>query len=84
MKTVSVTAHFDGERIRLDEPLDLEPNAKLMVTVLSPLSPTPEGEVERSAWQQLSARGLAAAYAEDEEDFDLSDVKVSNPAYERG
>jgi hypothetical protein len=34
MKTVSVTAHFDGERILLDEVLELEPNTKPIVTVL--------------------------------------------------
>lgn len=34
MDTVSVSAHFDGERIVLDEPFELEPNAKLIVTIL--------------------------------------------------
>ena len=78
MKTVSVTAHFDGEQIQLDEPLDLEPNTKLMVTVLS------GQDSERSAWQGLSAKGLAGAYGEDEEDYSEKDIKIANPAYERG
>jgi len=30
-----IPAHFDGERILLDEPVELEPNSKLTVTVLS-------------------------------------------------
>lgn len=30
-----IPAHFDGERILLDEPVELEPNTKLTVTVLS-------------------------------------------------
>jgi hypothetical protein len=77
MKTVSVTAHFDGEHIQLDEPLDLEPNAKLMVTVLA------TQDNERSAWQQLSAKSLVNAYGENEEEYALSDIKISNPAYER-
>jgi hypothetical protein len=34
MDTISITAHFDGERILLDEPIELEPNTKLIVTVL--------------------------------------------------
>lgn len=34
MKTVSVTAHFDGERIQLDEPLELERDTKLIVIVV--------------------------------------------------
>ncbi len=34
MEIISVSAHFDGERIRLDEPIELEPDTKLIVTVL--------------------------------------------------
>ncbi len=78
MKTVSVTAHFDGQHIQLDEPLDLAPNTKLMVTVLS------SQDFERHAWLQVSLQGLARAYSDDEEDYDLSDIKVHNPAYDRG
>lgn len=77
MKTVSVTAHFDGKHIQLEEPLDLVPNTKLMVTVLS------EQDSEREEWLQFSLRGLARAYADDEESYDLSDVKVPNSAYDR-
>ena len=77
MKTVSVTAHFDGKNIKLDEPLELEPNTKLMVTVLS------AQDDERSSWQRLSAGSLVNAYGEDEEEYTLSDLKAVNPAYER-
>ena len=77
MKTVSVTAHFDGKQIHLDEPLDLEPNAKLMVTVLS------GHDAEHSAWQKLSVKALENAYSEDEEEYLISDIKVNNPTYER-
>ena len=34
MSNVSIPAHFDGERILLDEPIELQPNTKLIVTVL--------------------------------------------------
>ncbi|MBS3933171.1 MAG: hypothetical protein KGZ35_02355 [Truepera sp.] len=76
MKTVSVTAHFDGERILLDEALELEPNTKLIVTVL------PGQDSERALWQSLAERSLAGAYVDDEEEYSLNDVKVVNPAYE--
>ncbi len=76
MKTVSVTAHFDGKQIQLDEPLDLKANTKLMVTVLA------EENNEHLAWQQLAANNLANAYSDDEESYSLDDLKVSNPAYE--
>jgi len=35
MNTISIPAHFDGERILLDEPVELERDAKLLITVLS-------------------------------------------------
>lgn len=35
MKTISVTARFDGKHIVLDEPLELAPNTQLIVTVSS-------------------------------------------------
>src|SRR3989442_626265 len=35
MNTMSIPAHFDGERILLDAPVELERDAKLLVTVLS-------------------------------------------------
>jgi hypothetical protein len=38
MPTVSLKAHYDGTTIRLDEPFDLPPNTRLMVTVLPPIS----------------------------------------------
>ena len=31
----TIPAHFDGQHILLDEPLELEPNTKLLVTVSS-------------------------------------------------
>ena len=77
MKTVSVTAHFDGEHIKLDEPLNLEPNTKLMVTVLS------VQDDERFLLARAFCGGLASAYSEDEEEYSVSDLKVVNPAYER-
>lgn len=77
MKTVSVTAHFDGKQIQLDEPLDLEPNTRLMVTVLT------DQDAERSGWRQVSAQGLAQAYSANEEEYTLSDLKTRNSSYDR-
>ena len=60
----TIAAHFDGEHILLDEPVELEPNTKLLVTVLPK-------DADREAWLELSKKGLAAAYAEDEEGYSL-------------
>ncbi len=34
MNTINLKAHFDGNKILLDEPFNLEPDTKLIVTVL--------------------------------------------------
>jgi len=58
----TIAAHFDGKQILLDEPVELEPNTKLLVTVLPK-------DTDREAWLSLSAQGLHDAYADEEEDY---------------
>lgn len=76
MNTNSIPAHFDGERIVLDEPVELEPNTRLMVTVV------PHQDAEREAWLRLSGRKLAEAYGEEEEAYALDTIIEANPDYE--
>jgi len=71
----TIPAHFDGQHILLDEAVELEPNTKLLVTVL----PKDEESVE---WRSLSAKRLEGAYAEDEEEYPAELIKKSNPEYE--
>jgi hypothetical protein len=77
METISVSAHFDGERILLDEPIKLEPDTKLIVTIL------PKSNGERESWLSLSGMRLAGAYGKDEEEYSLDAIKEANPEYER-
>jgi hypothetical protein len=72
---ISIPAHFDGERILLDEPVELEPNTRLIVTVL------PDDDNDRGAWLRLSANRLNAAYEGDGDDYRLESVKEMNPDY---
>ena len=65
MKTVTLTARFDGERIQLDEPFALPSNARLLVTILPEFS----ADAEREQWYALSKAGLARAYSDDEPDY---------------
>ena len=58
----TIPAHFDGKQILLDEPVELQPNTKLLVTVL------PQ-DAEHEAWLNLSAKRLQDAYADEEEDY---------------
>ena len=66
METIVLRAHFDGEQILLDDPIQLLPNTRLLVTVI------PEPDVEQIAWLRLSAAGLSAAYGDDEPDYLLA------------
>jgi hypothetical protein len=76
MDAVSIPAHFDGQQILLDEPCELEPNARLIVTVL------PNHDSEREAWLRLSADRLSRAYGNNEEEYSLDLIKDPNPDYE--
>jgi hypothetical protein len=55
---IALPAHLDSERIYLDEPFHLEPNMKLIVTILPEL----ESDNEYEAWLNLSGRRLENAY----------------------
>lgn len=70
-----IPAHFDGQQILLDEPVELEPNTKLLVTVLPK-------DIDREEWLELARKGLQAAYDNGEEDYSLELIKESNPEYE--
>lgn len=76
MEPISIPAHFDGEKILLDKPYELEPDAKLIVTVL------PNHESDHEAWVQLSRDRLSQAYDDNEEEYSLDLIKDRNPAYE--
>jgi hypothetical protein len=76
METISVSVHFDGERILLDEPIQLEPDTKLLVTIL------PKRDVEHEMWLASSGGRLADAYGPEEEGYPLDSIKEATPEYE--
>jgi hypothetical protein len=78
MKNITLSAHFDGEQICLDEPFELAPNTKLIVTVLLEEEP----DDERKAWLRLAEKSLATAYGENEIEYSLDLIKEPNPDYE--
>ena len=79
METITLPAHFDGSRIQLDEPFEMEPDTRLVVTVL----PKQQGD-ERRDWHSLSQQGLQGAYGVEEPDYSLALLKEVNPDYDRG
>ncbi len=78
MNTITLRAHFDGKQVCLDEPFELEPDTKLLITVL----PKEQPDGEREAWLLLSEKGLETAYAENEVEYSLNLIKEPNPDYE--
>lgn len=78
MNETMLFAHFDRKQIVLDEPYELEPETRLIVTVLS------EDKVsdEQEAWLHLSRQGLENAYSKDEPEYTLDMIRRPNPDYE--
>ena len=78
MENITLHAHYDGSKIQLDEPYALQPDTKLLVTVIR------SDAAEDAAWTKVSRQGLAAAYSQAEPQYLLNMVREPNPAYERG
>jgi hypothetical protein len=70
MEYIRLAAHFDGERILLDEPFELPKNAPLIVTVISPGVAAAD-----AAWASTAAMGLSRAYGDDEPEYSVGDLK---------
>jgi hypothetical protein len=64
MKIVTLSGHVEGQSIRLDEPFDLPPNARLLITIL----PDEDLDMERFDWIGRAKQSLNRAYATDEPD----------------
>lgn len=66
MTTITVRAHFDGEKLILREPLTLPPHTDLLIT----LHTLPDSE--QDDWRELAVQGLSAAYGDNEPDYPTS------------
>jgi hypothetical protein len=75
MSPLTIPAHFDGERIQLDEPVELKPNARLVVTVLP-------ADADDEAWNEFALRAFEAGYGDEEPEYTMEDLKWVNPEYE--
>lgn len=71
MPTVALQAHYDGERIILDEPFHLPTHTPLIVTVL------PEGDSEES-WLKATSKNDAFAFLSDPAE-DIYSVEDGEP-----
>ncbi len=80
MAIITLPAHYDGKQICLDEAYDLEPNARLIVTLL----PTEKSDEEHERWLTLSNQKLEQAYGENEPEYSENLIKEVNVDYEAG
>ena len=76
MEIVTLQAHFDGKQILLDEPYELAPNTKLVVSVIQ------MQDEEREDSTRFSLANLERAYGDDEPEYSLDLIKEANPKYE--
>ena len=79
MKTITLTAIFDGQHIKLDEPIALKPNTRLLVTVLPDQTTSDE---EHRDWTALALQSLSRAYGPAEPEYTPDMLKEQNPNYE--
>ena len=66
----TLSAHFDGEKIQLDEPYKLAENARLVVVVLDAAD-----DEQRQEWSRLAAQHLAGAYGDSEPEYTPADLR---------
>ncbi len=78
MPLIALPAHYDGERICLDENYIIKPDTKLIVTILSEMDP----DIEHENWLNLAQQTLNNAYGDDEPEYSLDSIKEVNPYYE--
>ncbi len=78
MPLIALAAHYDGERICLDENFDIKPDTRLIVTIL----PEKISDIERENWLNLSDKTLSNAYGDDEPEYSINSIKEVNPYYE--
>lgn len=76
MQIVTLQAHFDGKQIVLDEPYELAPNTRVVVSVIQ------LDDEERKEWTRFSLANLERAYGDDEPEYSVDLIKEVNPNYE--
>ena len=87
MAPIIIRAHFDGEKVVLDDPINLQADTQLLVTVLPDSKrngKSAEGDKEYEDWLQLSMNGLEYAFGANEDGYSLDLIKEPNPDYEGG
>ncbi|MCP5542211.1 MAG: hypothetical protein H7A52_18870 [Akkermansiaceae bacterium] len=65
----SVIAHYDGQRVCLDEEVTIAPETKLLVTILE------DSDRDREEFLRLAGAAFADSYGDDEIEYTEADLK---------
>lgn len=77
MASVTLRAHFNGNQVVIDEPAELKPDTKLLITVL------PDTEGDRSSeWFQMAETSFDTAFGDDEPEYGPENLVKANPKYD--
>ena len=68
---------IDSRHLKLKKPIQIPAGSEIIITIESA-----ESLAEGKAWYTLSAQGLQAAYGENEPDYPLERIKISNPDFQ--
>jgi hypothetical protein len=71
---LEIRGHFDGTQVLFDEPCELKPNTKVIITVVE--------DDEDADWYLLGKKNFARAYADDDLEISLDKIIKLNPEYE--
>lgn len=80
MEAITLSAIFDGERIRLEEDFPLQRNARLLVTILPEFGDNEEAL--RDLWRESSNQTLSRAYGPEKPEYTMDMVREPNADYE--
>jgi hypothetical protein len=69
MPLLTISAHYDGSHVLLDEAVQLRPNTRLIVTVLDEL------DRDRDDFLNMASRAFGVAVADDEVEYSESDLQ---------
>ena len=84
MRTITLSAVYDGEHILLEDDYPLPKNARLLVTLVDPgFDAGIEGEADfRRDWTRMALQSLARTYDDGEPDYPDAKLIERNPLYE--
>ena len=68
MPLLSIPAHYDGDRVLLDEVVSLRPNTRLIVTVLE------DYDADREEFMTMASMALGSAFEDDEVEYTEADL----------